>query len=369
MPVLGPRRAEAEDLRDGRGVVAEFARARDQADGADHGGRGRRPGARPRRRIAARGCRNRPAAGARTPHRRGRDRPARCRRPPWRRSADRRLRLVAAMDAHRERREVELAPVRPDPPHEARSAPRTGRPRDWRNRNRWCVDGLARCRRCSCRPGRPSARSSVVRDLLEPRRPDQLPADARAAVDARDRRALGRGESVDVFRRGPSTMLGSVAADERVVDRRAGRSAEHAADAPPTARRRAADAEPTVEGRWPWPRADLSENETRRARREGSDRRRPSGRRDTPEKRKRTRGEMSPPPGRNATSATGRRHGRGSSCRARSRSRSAWPAGCSRQRKSSTSPASNARLGSSTRCRRAAATSVSRARPPPSPGV
>ena len=71
-------------------VVAELARAGDQADGADHAVRARRPDARPRRRIAARGCRNRRAAGARTPHRRARDRPARSPRPPWRRSADRR---------------------------------------------------------------------------------------------------------------------------------------------------------------------------------------------------------------------------------------------------------------------------------------
>ena len=42
-----------------------------------------------------------------------------------------------------------------------------------------------------------------VRHLLQARRPDELAADARAAVDARDRRALGGGEPVDVLEARP----------------------------------------------------------------------------------------------------------------------------------------------------------------------
>ena len=57
------------------------------------------------------------------------------------------------------------------------------------------------------RPCRRRRRVGSVRlDLLELRRPDHLAGDAHAAVDARDRRALGRGHHVEVGRAaGPAT--------------------------------------------------------------------------------------------------------------------------------------------------------------------
>ena len=93
------------------------------------------------------------------------------------------------------------------------------------------------------------------RDLLEPRRPDQLPADAGAAVDARDRRALARGESVELLQPRPFDEARAVAADERAVDERARRSAEHAADGAadrPAERAAGGRADGRRGGGWPW---------------------------------------------------------------------------------------------------------------------
>ena len=60
----------------GRRIIAEFRRRRDQADGTDHCSDAPHRDAPPRRRIAARGCRNQRAAGVQRRRKRARDRPA-----------------------------------------------------------------------------------------------------------------------------------------------------------------------------------------------------------------------------------------------------------------------------------------------------
>ena len=143
-----------------------------------------------------------------------------------RRSADRasgpRRRDGRASSAPRDR----AACRRPRSGRRGRSRPRTGRPRNWRNRRR------SSCR--SCRPPPPplpplAVRSTVCStDLLELRRPDHLAARAargrRPAGSARPRSRPAR----RVLRRGPSTFAARGAAEQRPVDGVAGDRAEDA---------------------------------------------------------------------------------------------------------------------------------------------
>ena len=228
MPVLGPRHAEAEGLHDGRGLVAELARARDQAHGADHPGQAvdrasnlegelRHAVSEALQRQALEDHIGEAAIGGRVVGALLRDD-----------ERVRRLRLVAAMDAHRQRGQVELAPIRPHPPHEADRALAQAD----REVGEVGIGGAHGLAAAADALAATTARAldRRRRDLLEPRRPDQLPADACAAVDARDRRAFGRGESVELGQPRPFDEARAVAIDERAVDERARRSAEHAAD-------------------------------------------------------------------------------------------------------------------------------------------
>src|SRR5215203_5613621 len=121
LPARPPRRAPAtRDRRPAKlGLVAELARARDQAHGADHRGEAvdrasdlegelRHAVAEALQRQALEEYVGEAAIGGRVVGALLRDD-----------ERVRRLRLVAAMDAHHQRGQVELAAIRPHPPHEA----------------------------------------------------------------------------------------------------------------------------------------------------------------------------------------------------------------------------------------------------------
>ena len=229
MLVLSPRRAEAERLRDRRGLVSEFGRAGDEAYGADHSAE--------------------PLDG--THHLEGKLRhavPEVLQREPLEHHIGeaaigrrvlgaflcddqrvRRLILGAAMHPHGHCGEVELAPVHPDPPHEADRA--FAEPD--REIGEIAVGSADRLRPAptALAAARTGALDRGVRDLLEARRPDQLAADAGASIDPRDRRALGRGEPVELLQPRPLDEARAVrAGEQRLVDERSRDGAEHAPD-------------------------------------------------------------------------------------------------------------------------------------------
>ncbi len=64
--------------------------------------------------------------------------------------------------------------------------------------------------------------------LLKLRRPDHLPRQARAAIDARDRRAFGRGHHLEIGQPRPFDRALALRAEQRLVDGSAGERAGQA---------------------------------------------------------------------------------------------------------------------------------------------
>lgn len=137
------------------------------------------------------------------------------------------LRLTAVMDAHRHRGGIELAPVDPNAPDEG------DRPLAEADRE----IGVVAVGRFVGLPGATALAAALAagdRDrnlLLEARRPDQLATEPRTTVEARDRRALGGGEPVDLLQARPvDDLVAAGATEPGLVDRRTGQSAQRLSD-------------------------------------------------------------------------------------------------------------------------------------------
>ena len=194
MAVLGAELAGAERLHHGRRLVAELGRAGDQRDGAHHFFQ---PA--DRAHHLERELRNAVAEiGERQPLEHDIGEPAIGRRVALlaRRSADPASALRRRCRCDRETGEVERLAVRPDAHHRADRPFAQADREDWQSRCRSVVLVVT-----VSPPPLPPPLSVRLRrrdHLFELGRPDHLAGEPRAAVDARDRRALGRGHHVEI---------------------------------------------------------------------------------------------------------------------------------------------------------------------------
>ena len=156
----------------------------------------------------------------------------------------RRLILRTGVNTERDRREIELLPVRPDATHK-RDRPFAQTDREIRGVGIGDLE-LRRLLHTSAALAAGRRLVGVVDVLKETRRPDHLAADARAAIGARNRRAFGGGNAVERRQPRPDRharrLVSAASAGEQIAGKSpAGLAERHADGAAERAAQRTSD--------------------------------------------------------------------------------------------------------------------------------